>query len=190
VRPDLAHVFFLGAAFLLLEVTAINRLALLFGTTWIVSAIAIATVLVLIVAANGTVALFGPLPYKLSYAALALALLAGCLVPPSAVIGKGLGWSLAYSFLQLLPVYFAGTIFSRSFAASPEAGPAMGFNILGAVLGGCLEYATMQTGITSLLYLALLLYGLSAVALVVALRRRTALAREVVPGAEPAASSS
>src|SRR5262249_40057741 len=50
------HLFFLGAAFLLMEVYAINRLALLFGTTWIVSAVAILVVLTLIVAANLTIA--------------------------------------------------------------------------------------------------------------------------------------
>ena len=41
------HLFFLGAAFLLMETHAINRLALLFGTTWLVSAVTIALGLVL-----------------------------------------------------------------------------------------------------------------------------------------------
>jgi hypothetical protein len=66
--PIRAHLFFLGAAFLLLEVHAVNRLALLFGTTWIVSAAAIATVLCLIIAANLTTVLTGGVPYGLSYA--------------------------------------------------------------------------------------------------------------------------
>jgi hypothetical protein len=58
--------FFLGAAFLLMEVYAINRLALLFGTTWLVSAVAIAVMLVEIVLANLVVglvnAISGPMP--------------------------------------------------------------------------------------------------------------------------------
>jgi SAM-dependent methyltransferase len=182
LRPDLGHVFFLGAAFLLLEVTAINRLALLFGTTWVVSAVAIALVLVLIVLANASVALVGPFPYALSYAALGGSLLLGYALEPAVMLGKGLGWSLAYGFLLLLPVYFAGTIFSRSFAGSPDAGRAMGFNILGAVLGGWLEYVTMHTGIRSLLLYALALYGLSALCLALA-RRRAVEPREVLAGA-------
>jgi len=40
------HFFFLGAAFMLMEVRAISQLALLFGATWMVSSIVITAVLV------------------------------------------------------------------------------------------------------------------------------------------------
>ena len=86
-----AHLFFLGAAFLLMEVYAINRLALLYGTTWLVSAVAIALVLVLIVAANFTVLLLPRLPYALSYAALAVSLGVSFWTDPSDVLGGGVG---------------------------------------------------------------------------------------------------
>src|SRR5262249_41355396 len=58
------HLFFLGAAFLLMEVYAINRLALLFGTTWVVSAVTVAVVLTLIVAANATLILARAISYR------------------------------------------------------------------------------------------------------------------------------
>ena len=152
------HLFFLGAAFLLMEVYAINRLALLFGTTWLVSAVTIAVVLVLVVAANLTVELVGPLPYPAAYGGLAAALLAGYLVGPEAALGHGTGFALVYALLLLLPIYFAGLVFSRSFAGALASGPAIGANILGSVLGGWTEYATMAVGIRALALLALAFY--------------------------------
>jgi len=46
------HFFFLGAAFMLLEVRGISQLALLFGSTWIVNSIVITAVLCMMLAAN------------------------------------------------------------------------------------------------------------------------------------------
>jgi SAM-dependent methyltransferase len=152
------HLFFLGAAFLLMEVYAINRLALLFGTTWLVSAVTIAGVLILVVCANLTVALWRSLPYGAAYAGLASAVLLGYFVGPSAVLGHGLGPSLLYAVVLLLPNYFAGLIFARSFRLAQASGPAIGVNVLGSVLGGWAEYATMALGIRSLALLALFFY--------------------------------
>jgi hypothetical protein len=160
------HLFFLGAAFLLMEVYAINRLALLFGTTWIVSAVAIVTVLTLIVAANLTVGAAGQVPYALGYAGLAASLLLSFGIDPEDVLGRGLGLAVAYGFVVLLPVYSAGLVFARSFARAPAAGPAMGANMLGSVVGGWSEYATMAVGIRALALMALVFYLGSLVCLV------------------------
>ena len=46
------HFFFLGAGFLLLEAQIVSRMAMLFGTTWLVNSIVIAAILLLIVAVN------------------------------------------------------------------------------------------------------------------------------------------
>ncbi len=46
------HFFFLGAGFLLLETKSITTLSLYFGTTWFVSMIAIAGVLIMVFLAN------------------------------------------------------------------------------------------------------------------------------------------
>jgi hypothetical protein len=155
------HLFFLGAAFLLMEVYAINRLALLFGTTWLVSAVTIAGVLILIVCANLTVEFLGPVPYGLAYAGIAGSLLLGYFVGPAAVLGRGLGPSLVYALVLLLPVYFAGLIFARSFRLAEAGGTAIGVNILGSVLGGWVEYSTMILGIRALALLALFFYLMS-----------------------------
>ncbi len=165
VTPTNAHMFFLGAAFLLMEVYAINRLALVFGTTWIVSAVSIGAMLIEILAANlvVTVVRVDLRPY--AYLVLALLLVAGWFVGPQAVLGHGAAAGLLYALFLLSPVFCAGIIFATSFAASPNAGTALGANILGAVLGGWTEYATMATGIRAMALVALALYAASAIAL-------------------------
>jgi hypothetical protein len=166
-----AHMFFLGAAFLLMEVYAINRLALLFGTTWLVSAVSIAAMLVEIVAANLVV---GALRFDLrpiAYAALGVLLVAGWFVGPDIALGKGLATGLAYALFLLSPVFCAGIIFATSFSRSQSAGMTLGANILGAVLGGWSEYATMATGIRFMALVAFALYAGSLIALMAARRR-------------------
>jgi len=152
------HLFFLGAAFLLMEVFAINRLALLFGTTWIVSAVTIMVVLMLIVAANSTIMLAGNLPYGLAYAGLFASLLVSFALDTHGFLGRGVILSVAFGFIILLPVFFAALVFARSFKRAPAAGPAIGANMLGAVIGGWAEYSTMALGIRALALLALAFY--------------------------------
>ena len=53
MRPY-ADLFFMGAAFLLLETKNIATFALLFGTTWLVNALVFAGVLVIVLAAVET----------------------------------------------------------------------------------------------------------------------------------------
>jgi SAM-dependent methyltransferase len=155
------HLFFLGAAFLLMEVHAINRLALLFGTTWLVSAVTIALVLVLIVCANLTAMAFPRLPYALAYTGLAASLTASWLGDPAAAVGAGPAAALGFGLVLLSPVYFAGLVFARSFGRAALAAPAIGANILGAVLGGWIEYSTMALGVRALVLLAGAFYLLS-----------------------------
>jgi SAM-dependent methyltransferase len=158
------HLFFMGAAFLLVEVHAINRLALLFGSTWLVSAVTIALVLLLILGAN-LVTAARRVPYAAAYAGLFASLVAAYLLNAGSVAGLGLAASVGYGLVQVLPVFFAGLIFARSFEAASGAGTALGANMFGSVLGGWIEYASMATGIRALLLLAIVLYLASALAL-------------------------
>src|SRR5581483_990289 len=50
------HFFFLGGGFMLLEAQIVSKMALLFGTTWMVNSIVVAGLLLLIVLANQLVA--------------------------------------------------------------------------------------------------------------------------------------
>lgn len=177
VTPVNAHMFFLGAAFLLMEVYAINRLALLFGTTWLVSAVSIAAMLIEIVAANLVVGLlrFDVRPY--AYAGLAILLLAGWHFGPEVAVGQGELAAFGYALFLLSPVFCAGLVFASSFARAPNPGPALGANILGAVLGGWSEYATMATGIRFMALIAFGLYLASFLCLLASYRRRAAPTR-------------
>jgi hypothetical protein len=171
VTPGHAHMFFLGSAFLLMEVYAINRLALLFGTTWLVSAVSIAAMLVEILIANLIVSVIRIDLRPIAYLALAALLIAGYAIGPEAVLGQSVGAELGYALFLLSPVLCAGIIFATSFDRARSAGPALGANILGAVLGGWTEYGTMVTGIRFMALVALGLYAASLVALVLARRR-------------------
>jgi len=73
---------------------------------------------------------------------------------------------LLYGLLVLSPVFFAGFVFSRSFARASVAGAALGANIVGSVLGGWTEYVTMALGIQAMAWVALGFYACSAACLV------------------------
>src|SRR6266478_6626401 len=75
------HFFFLGAGFLLLEVQIISKIALLFGTTWVVNSIVVAALLLLIVAANATVSNVPLISRWVAYAGILLAAAIGYFVP-------------------------------------------------------------------------------------------------------------
>ena len=71
---------------------------------------------------------------------------------------------VAATVVLCLPVFFAGIIFIRSFAAAGFRGEALGSNLFGAMVG-ILESASLWTGIRFLLVIAALLYLASWIAL-------------------------
>ena len=183
------QLFLLGAAFLLMEVVAVNRLALLFGTTWIVSAVTIALVLALIVAANLTLAAVGAAAGRVAYPGLIASLLVACVLDPGWVVGRGIGPSLLFGLGQLLPIYFAGLVFAGAFRNAPLAGPALGANMLGAVVGGWAEYAVMAVGMRALVLLALAAY-LGSMMMAIRARKAAAGAAAALPQPAPGLAGS
>jgi len=160
------HFFFLGAGFLLLEAQIISKMALLFGTTWVVNSIVIAGLLSLIVAANILVEFCPRLPVSLAYGGIFATLLASYWIPLERFFFSSL-WAkaLVATLVLCLPVFFAGIVFIGSFEREGFRGEALGSNLLGAMVGGMLESASLWTGIRSLLIIAALLYLASWVAL-------------------------
>ena len=73
MRPY-ADLFFMGAAFLLLETKNIATFALLFGTTWVVNALVFAGVLVIVLAAVETTRRFRTPPLPVVFAGIAVSL--------------------------------------------------------------------------------------------------------------------
>jgi hypothetical protein len=174
------HFFFLGVGFMLMEVQIISKLALLFGTTWLVNSVVIAVLLLLILLSNATVAGFPAVADRIAYPGVFLTLAASFLVPMQALMFPS--WTLRATVSTLLlcsPVYFAGLIFISSFARCRFQAEAFGSNLFGSLVGGLLEAISFWTGIRSLLVVAALCYLLSAL-----VRGKVAL-RSVVPGASP-----
>ena len=154
--------FFMGAAFLLLETKNIVQFALLFGTTWFVNALVIAGVLVAVFAAvevSRHVVIRRPaLLYLLLLAALAVA----WVVPPSSLLALSpvprvvVAVTIAFS-----PIFLANMVFAQRFRGTADATTAFGANLLGAMIGGILEYLSLIVGYRWLLVLVAALYGLA-----------------------------
>jgi hypothetical protein len=110
---------------------------------------------------------------------LVAALLLAYVVPQDAFLSIGvlpLRYGLA-SLVAFLPVFIANLVFAGSFKGTgPAADVAFASNLIGIMLGGMLEYASLLIGYQNLLLIVIVFYVLSAVLL----RRR-----EPVPQSEP-----
>jgi SAM-dependent methyltransferase len=154
-----ADLFFLGAGFLLLETKAIAGFALLFGTTWVVNAIVFAGVLVAVLSAVEITRRFRTPPIRVMYVLLAASLALAYLVPTHFLLSQSLVPRLILSaVLAFLPIACANIVFAKRFADTADATTAFGANLLGAMLGGCLEYCALIVGYPALLIVAAGLY--------------------------------
>ena len=60
-----------------------------------------------------------------------------------------------------MPLFFAGMLFSQIFEKRQEPTTSLGYNLIGAICGGLLEYSSMALGTKNLYLLALVLYILA-----------------------------
>ncbi len=166
------RMFFLGAAFMLLETKAVVQLALLFGSTWIVNSLVFFTALILILLANLYVLKAPPTRLTWQYTGLLGLLTVAIAIPFDVFLSGGIFWRYAVPCaLALGPMFFAGVIFAQSFRDSADPDMAFGSNIAGSVVGGLSESFSMLLGFRYLLLLAIAFYFLSAL---LSPRRRTA----------------
>ncbi len=161
MRPY-ADLFFMGAAFLLLETKNVATFAMLFGTTWLVNALVFAGVLVVVLAAVETTRRVRTPPLPVVFVGIAVSLAVAYAVRPD--------WLLPLPFvprlvvavlLAFLPIYLANIAFAKRFKESADSQAAFAVNIMGAIVGGCLEYAALLTGYGNLLILVGALYGIA-----------------------------
>lgn len=160
------HFFFLGAAFLLLEVQNISKAAVALGNTWEVNAVIVSGVLAMALLANWIAARFPAMNVGAAYIVL-IGICIGLyfvdlarfafLSPPvkGVVVGA----------LTTCPMLFSGLIFVRSFAASQDKHEALGANLIGALSGALLQSLTFVTGIKALLLVVAAFYFISMVTL-------------------------
>jgi hypothetical protein len=156
--------FFMGAAFMLLETKNIVQFALLFGTTWFVNALVTAGVLIAVFAAvevSRHVVIRRP---PLLYAALLAALAIAWAVPPESLLSLSpLPRFVVAVVVAFAPIFGANMVFAQRFRDTADSGTAFGANLLGAMVGGILEYLALIVGYRWLLVLVAVLYGLAFV---------------------------
>jgi hypothetical protein len=165
VRPTWpsGRMFFLGAGFMLLEAKSIVQMALLFGSTWVVSAVVSGAILLTILAANLFVTLARPTRTRGIYLLLAAGLGINAVVPMSELLPlAGPIRAFACCALVFAPLFFAGVIFAISFRDSPRPALALGSNVAGVIVGGMAENLSLVLGFNNLVFVAIALYSLSA----------------------------
>jgi hypothetical protein len=162
------HMFFLGAAFMLLETRSLVTFALLFGSTWLVNSLVFFAILVSVLLAVFISARFPLRPSVPLYGVLVAALVLAYVVPQDAFLSitvLPVRYALA-SLVAFLPVLVANLVFAGSFKGTgPTADVAFASNLIGIMLGGMLEYASLLIGYQNLLLLVIGFYVLSAVLL-------------------------
>lgn len=159
---DSLDLFFMGAAFLLLETKNVVQFALLFGTTWFVNALVFGGILLTVLAAVEVArrVRFGrpALIYGLLFAALGVA----WLVPTGALITLAVPVRFVVAtLLAFAPVFLANLVFAERFRETESSRTAFGANLLGAMVGGVLEYSALAVGYRMLLVLTAVLYGVA-----------------------------
>ncbi|MGH7804620.1 MAG: hypothetical protein ACREQJ_09750, partial [Candidatus Binatia bacterium] len=156
-----ATFFFLGAGFMLVETKAITELGLAFGNTWSVIGIAIVGVLGMGFLANLAVARFELRALVVPFALLAACLVIGVFVARAGGFAPTAGGRVATLAVLTVPLFFSGIVFSTCLRQSGDVSAAMAQNVLGAMVGGVLEYNSMYFGFAFLYWLALALYVLA-----------------------------
>jgi len=156
--------FCMGAAFLLLETKSVVQFALLFGTTWFVNALVFAGILVSVLAAIEVARRIPRGLTKVLYVALGVSLAVAWLVPLQRLLVLGVPARFAVATaLAFAPIFLANLIFADRFRDIGSSTLAFGANLLGAIVGGVLEYASLLVGYRSLLIGVAMLYGLAFV---------------------------
>jgi tRNA1(Val) A37 N6-methylase TrmN6 len=151
--------FLLGAAFLLLETRSVTGFALYFGTTWFVNALVFAGVLLAVLAAVEFTQRVRTPRLEVMYGVLIGGLALSWLVPSSVLLSMSfLPRAIVAIVISFLPIFAANVIFAKRFSATADAPMAFGTNLLGAIVGGCLEYLSLIFGYRALLILAAMLY--------------------------------
>ncbi len=157
-----ANFLFLGLGFTLMESSAIVRLALLFGSTWVVNAVVFSAVLLTIFLANLLVQSRLAPPLRAVWLALGVFVLANYALPVSSLVAMDATRRAAAAGLLIgLPVFCAALAFSHLFGREPVTGYPLGVNLVGAMAGGLLEYSSMALGMRAIWLIVLGVYALA-----------------------------
>src|SRR5438270_1286127 len=162
VRPMVGYLdlFFMGAAFLLLETKNVVQFALLFGTTWFVNSLVFVGILLAVYLAIEVARLVDLGASWRLYLALLVALVVAWLVQPELLLTLTVVPRFVSAIvIAFAPVFLANLVFARRFRDVAASNLAFAANLLGAMVGGVLEYASLLTGYRALLILIAVLYA-------------------------------
>lgn len=154
--------FFMGAAFLLLETKSVINFALLFGTTWLVNALVFIGILLSIYLA---IEVKSHLKFKrlnVLYFTLFAFLFLSWIIPEHLLLS--LPYFLRFVSAVVLafsPIFMANLIFACRYQNTVDSTAALGANLIGGMMGGLLEYSSLVIGYKDLLIVVAALYALS-----------------------------
>jgi predicted membrane-bound spermidine synthase len=152
------EMFLFGAAFMLIETRLVTEMNLVWSATWLTSAVVFGSVLLTIIIATILMEL-RPVAWNTAAAGLVLAMLATWALPTQLMVGLDIVPRLLASILFVgAPVFFASCCFALMFRSREHPDVAFGWNMLGAVAGGLLEFTSMIAGIKAMALLALAIY--------------------------------
>jgi hypothetical protein len=152
----------MGAAFLLLETKNVVQFALLFGTTWFVNSLVFAGVLLSVYLAVETARHVPLPPPAVLYALLFASLVVAWVVPQESLLSLSpVPRFVAAVAIAFAPIYLANLVFAERFRDVASSTVAFAANLLGAIVGGMLEYLSLITGYRFLLVLVAALYALA-----------------------------
>jgi hypothetical protein len=111
------------------------------------------------------------------YGGLAAAVAISWAIPAGALLELPTGTRLVAAVaLTFSPIFLANLVFAQRFNETSHSAEAFGVNLLGAMVGGILEYSALAVGYRSLAILVAALYGLAYL-----VWARDAAGRGVVP---------
>ena len=156
--------FFLGVGFMLMETKGITELAKIYGSTWFVVSIVITAILTMAYLAN----LFIIKGIKISINQIYFFLILSLLLSYSLSFINYYNYpiyilKLIIPIILTFPVFFSGLAFSKELVRYGSTANALSCNILGAIVGGLLEYNSMYFGFKFLYLLAIFFYFMAYV---------------------------
>ena len=154
--------FYMGAAFLLLETKSVVRFALLFGTTWFVNAVVFVGVLLAVLLAIEVANRRPTLNPRILYLLLIGSLAAAWAIPEHLILELSFfPRILAAIVITFTPIFLANLVFAQRFKDVAASTIAFGANLIGAMVGGVMEYSALLVGYRALLIIVAVLYGLA-----------------------------
>ena len=156
--------FFLGVGFMLMETKGITELAKIYGSTWFVVSVVITAILTMAYLAN----LFIIKGIKISINQIYFFLILSLLLSYSLSFINYYNYpifllKLIIPIILTFPVFFSGLAFSKELVRYGSTANALSCNILGAIVGGLLEYNSMYFGFKFLYLLAIFFYFMAYV---------------------------